>query len=268
MTMSVIRSEGYFVQERRRLILERLQTEGRVSVRKLSAELHVSEVTIRQDLRALEDHGLLDRTYGGAVRRDTPALLPELSFNTRLGKYKREKDRVAAYAARLIQDGYSLALDASTSVYALVPYLKQFKKLTIVTNSLIIAQHLLDVPQIQVYLPGGRLRRDSISIVGRPEGFPDINLNLGFFGARGVSLANGFTDVDADEVSIKQALLGRCVTAALLVDHSKWGQVAPYTFARPHQISRIITGVEAPEDVIAQFRATGCIVETVAPASR
>jgi DeoR family fructose operon transcriptional repressor len=261
--MSAAPGESYFVQERRRLILERLQAEGRVSVRKLSEELHVSEVTIRQDLRALEDHGLLDRTYGGAVRRETQTLLPELSFNTRLSKRKREKDALAAFAARFIEDGYSLALDASTSVYALVPYLKHFKKLTIVTNSLVIAQHLLDVPQFQVFLPGGRLRRDSISIVGRPEGLPDINLNLGFFGARGVSLANGFTDVDADEVSIKQALLARCVTSILLVDHSKWGQVAPYTFARPSQISRIITGADAPESLIAQFRAAGCAIEVV-----
>lgn len=263
--MSVVRTEGYFVQERRRLILERLQAEGRVSVRQLSEELRVSEVTIRQDLRALEDVGLLDRTYGGAVRRDTPSLLPELSFNTRLGKRKREKDVIAAYAAQLIEDGYSLALDASTSVYALVPYLKQFRKLTVVTNSLIIAQQLLDAPQIQVFVPGGRLRRDSISIVGRPEGLPDINLNLGFFGARGVSIANGFTDVDADEVSIKQALLSHCVASVLLIDHSKWGQVAPYTFARPGQIDRIITGMDAPADLIAQFRAAGHVVEEIAP---
>lgn len=256
-------TDGYFVEERRRLIVERLQHSGRVSVRELSADLGVSEVTIRQDLRVLEDGGLLDRTYGGAVRRDNPSLVAELSFHSRLSKKRRDKDSIAAAAIRLVQDGFSVALDASTTVHALVTPLKTFKKLTIITNSLIVAQHFLDAPQIQVFIPGGRVRRDSISIVGKPEGLPDINLNIGFFGARGVTVANGITDVDADEVTIKQAMLGRCVQSVVLVDGSKWGQVAPYTFARFSEVSRIITSSDAPPALVSRVRDDGATVEVV-----
>ena len=246
--------ESLFVEERRRVILEQLKEEGRVSVKDLSAVMNVSAVTIRQDLRALEEIGMLERTYGGAVRRESTAVLPEMSFHVRLGKRRREKDAIAVAAARLIHDGYSVALDASSTAFALVPLLKTFKRITVVTNSLITAQSFLDSPQVNVLLPGGRLRRDSISIVGRPEGLPDVNLNIGFFSARGVSLIGGISDVDADEVAIKQALVTRCVETVVLVDGSKWGQVAPYTFIKAEQVRHIITSGDAPAEMVEQFR--------------
>ena len=84
--------EPLFVEERRRVILDQLKEQGRVSVKDLSALMSVSAVTIRQDLRALEDVGLLERTYGGAVRRESPSVLPEMSFHARLGKKRREKE--------------------------------------------------------------------------------------------------------------------------------------------------------------------------------
>lgn len=256
-------AEGLFVEERRRIILDKLRQFGRVSVKELSEAMRVSAVTIRQDLRVLEEGGYLERTYGGAVRREEPGGMPELSFHVRLNKRRRDKDAIAAAAVSLVQDGYSIALDGSTSAYALVDGLKGFNKITVVTNSLVIAQQFLDAPQVRVLIPGGRLRRDSISLVGRPEGLPDINLNIGFFGARGVSLVNGITEVDPDEVMIKQAMMARCLQTVILVDGSKWGQVAPYTFARPHQISRIITSDDAPREMVNQFREAGVRVDVV-----
>lgn len=256
--------ESLFVEERRRVILEQIKENGRVSVKNLSALLNVSAVTIRQDLRALEEVGLLERTYGGAVRRENSSVVPEMSFHVRLGKQRREKEAIAAAAAALIQEGYSVALDASSTAYALVPHLKAFKKITVVTNSLITAQTFLDSPQVSVLLPGGRLRRDSISIVGSPEGLPDVNFNIGFFSARGVSLIGGISDVDADEVAIKQAMFARCVTGIVTVDGSKWGQVAPYTFIKSENVRHIITSDDAPPELVEEFRAQGTLVDVVA----
>jgi DeoR family fructose operon transcriptional repressor len=252
-----------FVEERRRLILEQLQQQGRVSVQELSDTMQVSAVTIRQDLRALEEEGLLERTYGGAVR-PTNTFVPELSFHVRQGKYKRAKDAIAAAAAAMVEDGYTVGLDASTTAYAMVGALKRFRRLTVVTNSLIIAQSFLDSAHIQVLMPGGRLRRDSISIVGRTEGLPDINMNIGFFGARGLSFGSGATDVDADEVHIKAAMTARCVVRVVVVDGSKWGQVAPYTFLKPHEITQIVTSDDAPSELVEQFREQGIAVDLVA----
>lgn len=252
-----------FVEERRRIILEQLQQQGRVSVKELSEAMAVSTVTIRQDLRALEEEGLLERTYGGGVRRAS-GMLPELSFHMRLNKHLREKQAIAALAAQWVEDGFTVGIDASTTANAIVPLLKQFNRLTIVTNSFVVAQSFLDSPHIQVLVPGGRLRRDSISIVGRPEGLPDINLNVGFFGARGVSLTSGISDVDADEVQIKSAMIARCVAPIILVDASKWGQVSAYTFAKPQQVARIISSQNASFELVEQFREQGVQVDLAA----
>jgi DeoR/GlpR family transcriptional regulator of sugar metabolism len=255
--------EPLFVEERRRVILDQLKEQGRVSVKDLSALMSVSAVTIRQDLRALEDVGLLERTYGGAVRRESASMLPEMSFHARLGRRRREKEAIADVAASLIQEGYSVALDASSTAYALVAHLKSFKRITVVTNSLITAQSFLDSPHVNVLMPGGRLRRDSISIVGRPEGLPEVNLNVGFFSARGVSLQGGISDVDADEVAIKQAMVARCVSVVVVVDGSKWGQVAPYTFIKTEMVKHIITSDDAPAEMVEQFREQGVQVDVI-----
>jgi len=267
-TMSTI-PEPLFVAERRRAILEQLRQNGRVSVKELSDSMNVSTVTIRHDLRALEDDGLLERTYGGAVRRQVEGSFPpELSFDVRNTRNAEAKNVIGAAAAKLVQEGDSIALDASTTAYALVPYLKGINRLTIVTNNLIIAQSFLDHPGIEVLIPGGRLRKDSVSIVGHPDGLPDINLNLGFFGARGVSMLGGISDIDPDEVAMKQAMIARCVKTVIIVDSSKWGQVAPYTVIPGHHAHRIITNDNVPLDLVEDYRQQGVQVDIIPLGSR
>jgi DeoR/GlpR family transcriptional regulator of sugar metabolism len=250
-----------FVEERRNQILDRLEQYGRVSVNALSEEMNVSTVTIRQDLRALEQAGLLKRTYGGAIRRTETQTIPELSFHIRQGQNVREKEVIGAAAAALVHSGDCIALDASTTAAALVPFLKQIGELTVVTNSLYIAQSFLDSPQIVVLMPGGKLRRDAISLVGRPELLPNINLHIGFFGSVGLSEIGGVTDVDPDEVLIKQAMSQRCVNSVVIADSSKWGRLAPYTVIEPHHITHIMTTERAPGALVEHFRKIGVQVD-------
>lgn len=253
-----------FVAERRRAILTKLNANGRVFVNDLSDEMKVSTVTIRQDLRALEREGLLERTYGGAVSKSTTAdFPPELSFDLRSTRNRAAKAAIGAAAAEMVKEGSSIALDASTTAYALVPFLRHFKKLTIVTNNLAVAQSFLNRPGIEIFVPGGRVKKETISIVGQPDALPDINLNMGFFGAGGISLRGGMSDIDPDEVLMKQAMMARCVTPVLVVDGSKWGQIAPYTVLPSDKIERIITTANAPADLVEQFRQTGIVVDVI-----
>ena len=257
--------DNQFVEERRNAILTRLDREGRVSVNTLSDEMRVSTVTIRQDLRLLEQAGLLKRTYGGAIRRITAAsTIPEMAFNIRLGLNADAKDAIGVLAAALVQDGDCVALDASTTAAALIPYLKQRTDLTIVTNSLYISQNFLDSPHIHVLMPGGHLRRDAISLVGRPELLPHINLTIGFFGAVGISIDGGVTDVDPDEVLIKQAMIKRCARPIVVATGDKWGRTAPYTVIASDAIRQIITTGDAPDDMIAAFQKLGTLVDQAA----
>src|SRR5260221_9089429 len=151
-------SDTQFLEERRKSILQRLQQFGRVSVNTLSDDMGVSTVTIRQDLRALEQLGLLKRTYGGAIRRLPDQAIAELSFHIRQEQNAAEKEMIARAAAGLVEDGYSIALDASTTAFAMVSYLKKLSSLTVVTNSIAVAQSFLDSPHIEVLMPSGRLR--------------------------------------------------------------------------------------------------------------
>jgi DeoR/GlpR family transcriptional regulator of sugar metabolism len=253
--------DALFLEERRRAILEQLRLEGRVAVKDLSAKMRVSAVTIRQDLRALEEAGLLERTYGGAVFRAGQLNLEELSFNARQLRNRPQKEAIAQVAAALFQDGYSVALDSSTTAYALLPHLKRFDRITVVTNSLMVAESLLDSPGIRVLMPGGRLRRDSVSLVGNPESLPKVNLNIGFFGARGIGEVAGASEIDPDEVAMKQALIARCVCSVFVVDGSKWGQVAAYTLVAPQNLTHIITSADAPLDLVNRFRQWGVRVD-------
>src|SRR5215207_3680839 len=110
-------TDSLFVEERRRYIMRQLADGGRVSVKVMSEALNVSTVTIRQDLKALEQAGLLERTYGGAVLREAKQAMPEMSFHVRLGKKRREKEAIAAAAAALVKEGHTVALDCSSTAY-------------------------------------------------------------------------------------------------------------------------------------------------------
>jgi DeoR/GlpR family transcriptional regulator of sugar metabolism len=252
-----------FLEERRQLILDDLRKAGRVSVKTLSEKLEVSAVTIRQDLRALEEEGVLERTYGGAMLRPASPTSAELSFDIRRRKHRAEKDAIGRAAAALVEDGYGIALDGSTTSFAMTPYLKHHDGLTIVTNSLMIAQQFLDSPRIRVLLPAGRLRQDSISLVGSPATLPDINLSLGFFGVRGIAYEAGITELSPEEADMKCAMMKHCHTNVVLADASKWGLVSPYTFAAASDIAHIITSASSPQPEVERFRAAGVRVEVV-----
>ncbi|MBI1878286.1 MAG: DeoR/GlpR transcriptional regulator, partial [Chloroflexi bacterium] len=181
--------------ERRQNILAALEEVGQLSVLDLSARFDVSEVTIRQDLQALNDQGLLLRTRGRAF---ATSVMPEFSFDVRQQQQAAQKRRIGQAAASLVNHGDTIFLDASTTAQTIIPHLKTLSELTVITNSLKAALSLLDAPQILVILPGGNLRRESISLVGQP---PDIlldgiNVQFGFFGARGVTVEEGLTDVN------------------------------------------------------------------------
>jgi DeoR/GlpR family transcriptional regulator of sugar metabolism len=226
---------------------------GYLSVQKLSANFDVSEVTIRHDLQALSEQGFLLRTRGGALSTNK---MPEFSFDVRQQQYASHKRRIGKALAEFVNYGDTIFLDASTTVHAIVPYLKEFPELTVLTNSLKATMAFLDSPQIQVILRGGYLRRESISLVGLKfeDMLSEINIQTGFFGARGISLENGLTDVNLDEVGVKRKMVKACQQVVCALDSRKWGKVAAYTFAGLDQVHKVIADRAAPEDLVNQIR--------------
>ena len=239
--------------ERRQQIVETISKYGQLSVTELSKKLDVSEVTIRHDLQALSDQGFLLRTRGRAVSTNK---MPEFSFDMRQQQYAAQKRRIGKAASALVHHGDTIFLDASTTAHAIIPYLKEFHELTVLTNSLRAAMAFLDSPQIQVVLRGGYLRRESISVVGLKfdDMLSGINIQTGFFGSRGLTVENGLTDVNLDEVEMKRTMVDNCRQVVATVDSRKWGKVAAYTFAGLDKIHTIITDKDAPGDIVKQIK--------------
>lgn len=251
------------VPERRHEILNRINREGRVTVTELSQFFGLSEVTIRQDLQAMAEQNLVVRTHGGAI----PAgrLSSELSLALRRQQQVLAKDRIGAAGAALIQDGDAVFLDTSSTALAIALRLSHHREVTVITNSLAIVQELMLYPDLTVVMPGGRLRRETASLIGG-DGLgmlANYNIQKGFFGAHGLSLNEGLTDVSADEAEVKAALVERCHEVIAIVDATKWGRVGFASFAPPLSIDRIITDADAPADLVARVREAGISVLSV-----
>lgn len=250
-------STRLFLQERREQIITLLERLGRVSVADLSDRFGLSQATIRTDLDALAEEGLLVRTHGGAIASDRTDL--ELSFEVRRRLYASQKQRIGAVAAAMIEDGEAIVLDASSTALALASHIKGRRELTVITNSLLIATALLEVPGITVLMPGGFLRRDSASLTGSGDMayLKQFNFQKGFFGAKGLTLEDGLTDVNSDEVIVKRDWVTHVRQVIAIVDSSKWGRVGFVSFASIKDLDCVITDKGAPSDMVAELREAG-----------
>jgi DeoR/GlpR family transcriptional regulator of sugar metabolism len=246
-----------YLEERRQEILRRVNQEERVSVAELSQQFGVSEVTIRSDLQALAERNLVVRTHGGAL--PSTRGLYDLSLALRRQRQVQEKSRIGQAGAALVADGDAIFLDSSSTALAIAQHIRHHRHLTIVTNSLAVAQDMLDAPGVTVVMVGGTLRRDTASMVGTDglEMLRKFNIQKGFFGAHGISLAEGLTDVSADEAEVKRPLVAMCRQVVAVLDATKWGRVGLASFAHIEQVDSIISDVYAPADLVAQVRALG-----------
>jgi DeoR/GlpR family transcriptional regulator of sugar metabolism len=246
-----------YLEERRQEILRRVNQEERVSVAELSQQFGVSEVTIRSDLQALAERNLVVRTHGGAL--PSARGLYDLSLTLRRQRQVQEKSRIGAAGAALVANGDAIFLDSSSTALAIAQHIRHHRHLTIVTNSLAVAQDMLDAPGVTVVMVGGTLRRDTASMVGTDglEMLRKFNIQKGFFGAHGISLAEGLTDVSADEAEVKRPLVAMCRQVVAVLDATKWGRVGLASFAHIEQVDSIISDVYAPADLVAQVRALG-----------
>ncbi len=250
-------SSRLFLQERRDRILDLLSKNGRVSVADLSQQFALSKATIRADLDALVQDGLIVRTHGGAISSDQSTI--EVSFDVRSRLNSAAKRRIGAAAANMIEDGEAIALDASTTALSIANQIKSRHELTVITNGIYAALALMNRPGITVLMPGGFLRRDSVSLIG-VEGQDLIhryNFGKGFFGAKGFTLQEGLTDVNRDEVATKHDLVRHTKSVIAVVDSSKWGRVGFASFASVEQIDYMITDEGAPQDMIDALVASG-----------
>lgn len=251
-----------FPEIRRKKIVDLLDRVGQISVKELSQRYDVSEVTIRSDLEVLAANHLIERTHGGAValRREVALLISH-----RKSQQIQEKERIGSYCASLVENGDSIFLDISTTALALSRYLKNHKNLTVVTNSLTTAQSLVEAEGVNVIVPGGNLRRETLSITGL-EGYKWLNgyrFTKGFFGAHGITVEDGLTDVSLFEAEVKRQMVKQCKQVFGIFDATKWGRVGFAPFAMVDEIDCIVTDSAADEALANAVREKGIDVKFV-----
>lgn len=254
---------GFSSQERRDRVLAHLREQDRMSVVELSDLLGVSEVTIRKDLDQLEAQGVLTRVHGGAVFSGRGRL--ELHFAAREQEYLEEKRRIAQAAAAMIHSQQSVFLDASTTALQIARLIKDRDELTVITNGLYTALELTFGVGITVVVVGGIVRRRSSSLVGglNHELLQRLRVDIGFFGARGVTARDGLTETDLDESQLKTHMVKTARVVVGVVDGSKFGAVHLSAFALPHELDRVITDTAAPASIVEELRALDIIVDQV-----
>jgi DeoR/GlpR family transcriptional regulator of sugar metabolism len=249
-------STNLYPAERQELIFDLLNQNGRASVSELSQMFKVSEVTVRADLQMLATQNLIVRTHGGAV---VAPRAPELSLVLRRDQMVQEKKRIGVAAAEFVANGDAIFIDASSTTLALARNFRNYRDLTILTNSLVVAQAMLEAPGVTVVMTGGIVQRDTVSLMGT-EGLAILrkyNIKTGFFGAHGLSFPEGLTDVSAGEAEVKREVVSMCRQVIALIDASKWGRVGPASFADPQDVHIIITDEQAPAGLVEQARSIG-----------
>jgi len=261
MTIKLVRE--LYLEERQQAILAEIIRSGRVSVADLSRQFGVSEVTIRSDLQALAARNLIVRTHGGAVPVTNG--MNDLALALRRQRQVQEKSRIGEAGAAMVADGNAIFLDASSTSLAIAQHLKEHRHLSIITNSLAVAQEMLDAPGVTVFMFGGAVQRETASLIGT-DGLTLLdrfNIQKGFFGAHGVSDPEGLTDVNAEVAAVKRPLVTRCREVIAVLDATKWGQTGIASFAALDDIDTIITDAAAPAELIEKMQAHGIVVQRV-----
>ena len=247
---------------RESVVLKDLAAFGVVQVSDLARKLRVSAVTIRKDLDALERRQLLRRIRGGAIQASST---DEGRFDYRLRRREAEKKAIARHAAELVEDGDTIALDASTTCYYLARTLLNRKDLVVITNGLQSAALLMEESNAMVIMPGGVLRRSSASIIA-PFGLSLEGrgpITHGFFGAVSVSTEIGLMELDYGEADTKRTMAAACLNLYGLISSEKATQFGLHSFATPHQVTRIYTDENVSLEFARACAEAGMPIEVV-----
>ena len=235
--------------QRRSEILVRLERDGIVRVSDLVTALGVSDMTIRRDLGVLHTQGALEKVHGGAVPRAEPSA-SEPGFAAKSVRQLAQKEAIARRAAQLVQPGSAIAVSAGTTTYALARHLVLIPHLTVVTNSVWVADVLHRARAVghSVLLTGG-LRTPSDALVGplAISALRSLHLDSVFLGVHGMDPRAGFSTPNLLEADTNRAMIASGRRLVVLADSSKWGVVGLSSMATLGQASTLITDTGLPD---------------------
>ena len=265
-------SEAQVAQDKQQVrfttILTALQQSGRVSVDSLSEQLRVSVVTIRRDLDALEQKGLLQRTHGGAVSIEPLFYEPfrrDQSFMAQVERAAEEKRRIGRAAAALITPGETIALTPGTTTTEVIRGLPLNYNITVVTNTVNVAMELSKRKDVYVFVTGGHLHGEWFSLVGSAalKSLENMLINTMFIGADGMDAKWGASCFNADEAELNSTMMKLARRRVAVADSEKLGLVANWRICNASELDILVTDAKAPDSAIEAFQKLGIEVMRV-----
>jgi DeoR/GlpR family transcriptional regulator of sugar metabolism len=238
-------------RQRQTLILEEVRRRGGVRVSELTTLLAVSDMTVRRDLEHLASQGLIDKVHGGATVVRELGSAQEPGFEAKAAREQTEKQLIAQAAAELVGPHAAIGLTAGTTTWALAHELVDIPHLTVVTNSIRVAQVFYARPSVErtVVLTGG-IRTPSDALVGplALASIRSLHLDIVFMGVHGMDELRGYTTPNLLEAETDRALLHAARRAVVVADSTKWGTVGLSGIAALDEADVLVTDGGLPKE--------------------
>ncbi len=239
--------------EREKEIMSLLARNNYATVEYLAKEIHISQSSIRRDLKRLELQGLITRSYGGAEIKES--VNRQIPFYLRSHKNTKEKNAVAAKAAALIKPGDVIFLDSSTSTYFMSEHLANIRDITVITNSLATMTVLSEL-NADVYLAGGKLNRENPScFVGShaEKIISSFHADYCFFSVQSITPEGVLYDCFESEIVPRRLMIKNSEKSVFLCDNSKINRFSAYRLCDISKITHIISDID-----IEKYLTTDC----------
>jgi len=242
-------------EKRLKYILEKLHNNEEVGFSALSIDLNVSEDTIRRDIDALANNGLLLKIRGGAIPRSHNPL----TFKDRIGQWQDDKEVIAVKAQTLIKSGQTVFLDGGTSVYTLVSLLPTNIKLTVITNNTAIIPILSAYPGIELIILGGKYLKESETVAGFQaiKMVENFQADLYIMGVCALDVTKGVTASFMEEAELKQAMLRQSGMTVALSTFDKLETFEPFWVCPIGSLEYIVTEMDGQHEKFDPFKKAG-----------
>jgi DeoR family transcriptional regulator of aga operon len=260
----MLKQKERFTVSRRKKILERVQDTGEVLIAALSKEFEVSEVTIRNDLEYLEKKNLLIRARGGAIHSENHVGIDQrLAEKNKL--HTREKAAIGKKAASLIREGETIIIDSGSTTAEVAKNLGHIRHLNVITNALNIANQLVSHSNINVIIPGGYLRPNSMSLVGplAENNLHSFYVDKLFLSTDGFDTEQGIYTPNIDEAHLNAIMISIAKDVILVTDSSKFKRKSLAFICRIDKINTVVTDAGIPADDKNRLEAAGVEVIVV-----
>ena len=214
----------------------------------------ISAMTLRRDLSKLEALGEIVRTHGGARSVDDISRIKEELYTQRALENTDRKSAIAEKAVAIPRTGQTIFLDTGTTIAALAELLTD-EKLLVITPAPNIAIECAKKPHVTVFVTGGFLNNDNLSLSGEWDSafMADVNIDIAYMASSAYSLSSGFTCGSYNESVIKKDIISKATKVVMLMDNTKLDKSMPFTFARLRDIDVFVTDNILPEELSSEF---------------